>query len=719
MKAAYLLFSICLVLLGASCSEKAGSEQPTPGQGCVTFAIDTPHTRAETDDEQYPWSRCAIRIYKHTRNAEGASSKELIRRYNSRRELPEALWLLTGDYSIAVELGDAIEASFDRPLYRGEQEFTITEGTTTVEVECRVANTIVKVVYDPTVAATFKESYSTTVAFDRPAGWETSASVAGPYLTFDKTATGYFLLPEETSTLDWYFCGSGEKDGTPLELKTTGSKAIETTPGLCYELKLKYSKDLGGFLDFTLSLDESLDEIDDPITFVPNPQIAGVGFDMGEPQRFDSAPLAFTVASIGDMERVRIEVAGMTYEVPAATAPENADGITVACADEANLTVTLGARFFAQLPGGDNALQITAIDRDGGEGEKTLTVRTSGALAPTADPWFDDLKWRACILRATTAATLEYRYQGQTEWSTAELTQTGDDIYTTALPLARIGTRCEYRLLLDGVPTGAVQDIAYPQGPQVYNAGFEIWTGSSPLLPYMSENSDQWWDTGNHGSATLNVNVTTKANDARPGSSGTTSAKLQSQKVAMLGLGKFAAGNIFVGKYLATDGTDGVIGFGKPFAFTYRPKALRFWYKGTAGTVDNAGGSVGNGDSDVNQVYICLCKMGGPHVVATKRSDTFLDFAANHKTMPYCTSLDGKSSTNDRSDGHIIAWAEWNNTQSMAEWTEITLDLHYNEEYEGEVPTFLMLTASASKYGDYFAGSTSSTMYLDDMELVY
>ena len=31
----------------------------------------------------------------------------------------------------------------------------------------------------------------------------------------------------------------------------------------------------------------------------------------------------------------------------------------------------------------------------------------------------------------------------------------------------------------------------------------------------------------------------------------------------------------------------------------------------------------------------------------------------------------------------------------------------------------LLLTASASKYGDYFAGSTGSVMYLDDVELLY
>ncbi|HUN14632.1 MAG TPA: PCMD domain-containing protein, partial [Alistipes sp.] len=283
---------------------------------------------------------------------------------------------------------------------------------------------------------------------------------------------------------------------------------------------------------------------------------------------------------------------------------------------------------------------------------------------------------------------------------------------------AEFGSAYEYRLSVDGTTIGAAQTATYPQAPQVYNAGFEVWSGDTPLLPYTSD-ADQWWDTGNHGSANASINITTYENTSRPGSAGTTSAKLASQKASVWGIGKFAAGNIFVGKYLGTNIPNGVIGFGKPFPFTYRPKALRFWYKGTVGTVDNAGGSVSNGDADVAQVYICLCKMDGPHVVDTRYSDTFLNFAANSKTMAYCTALNGKNSKNDRTDGHIIAWGEWTNRESVAEWTAMTVDLHYNEEYEGEVPTYLLLTASASKYGDYFAGSTGSVMYLDDVELLY
>ncbi|MDE7077596.1 MAG: PCMD domain-containing protein, partial [Alistipes sp.] len=395
-----------------------------------------------------------------------------------------------------------------------------------------------------------------------------------------------------------------------------------------------------------------------------------------------------------------------------------ANGIALDFENPTSMRLMLGEKFFARLSGGDHTLTLTAVDQDDAEGTKESIVRTQGALPVPGNPWFDDRIWRGCVLQEASDVKMEYRRQGETQWTAATLTLTADETYSMPAAIAALGSAYEYRLSIDGTTIGAAQTAAYPLGPQVYNAGFEVWSGSSPLLPYTSD-ADQWWDTGNHGSSKANTNVTPNEADARPGSAGTTSARLKSQKAAILGIGKFAAGNIFVGKYLGTDGTDGVIGFGKPFPFTYRPRQLKFWYKGTAGKVDYAGGKVSSGDTDVNQLYICLCKMDGPHVVATKRSATFLDFSANSKTMSYCTSPNGTSSDNDRNDGHIIAWAEWNNSQSMAEWTEITLDLHYNEEYEGEVPTYLMLTASASKYGDYFAGSTGSTMYLDDMELIY
>ena len=71
----------------------------------------------------------------------------------------------------------------------------------------------------------------------------------------------------------------------------------------------------------------------------------------------------------------------------------------------------------------------------------------------------------------------------------------------------------------------------------------------------------------------MNINVTTP--DETVKHSGKYSIKLESAYPSMFGIGKFAAGNVFVGQYLKTDGTDGVLGFGRPFETPVRPKGLR------------------------------------------------------------------------------------------------------------------------------------------------
>lgn len=50
----------------------------------------------------------------------------------------------------------------------------------------------------------------------------------------------------------------------------------------------------------------------------------------------------------------------------------------------------------------------------------------------------------------------------------------------------------------------------------------------------------------------------------------------------------------------------------------------------------------------------------------------------------------------------------------------MTINLDY-DNFGGNQrkPTSIIIVASASKFGDYFQGSTSSKMWLDDMELIY
>lgn len=55
--------------------------------------------------------------------------------------------------------------------------------------------------------------------------------------------------------------------------------------------------------------------------------------------------------------------------------------------------------------------------------------------------------------------------------------------------------------------------------------------------------------------------------------------------------------------------------------------------------------------------------------------------------------------------------------KGTGQWQEFTIDLKYRDLTRS--PKYIIIVASASKYGDYFTGSKSSVMYVDDFSLIY
>ena len=70
-------------------------------------------------------------------------------------------------------------------------------------------------------------------------------------------------------------------------------------------------------------------------------------------------------------------------------------------------------------------------------------------------------------------------------------------------------------------------------------------------------------------------------------------------------------------------------------------------------------------------------------------------------------------------DPNIIAYGELPQEECVATdgWKEVNIPLVYRSL--DRKPTHIIIVMSASKYGDYFVGSDSSVMYVDDFELIY
>ena len=251
---------------------------------------------------------------------------------------------------------------------------------------------------------------------------------------------------------------------------------------------------------------------------------------------------------------------------------------------------------------------------------------------------------------------------------------------------------------------------------------------SGPCWYPFSSVQDMFWATGNPGGTSLGeeYNLTYPAyksvnpNNVPADSTGEKSAYMGSQSVLKM---KFAAGNLFVGHYGETLGTNATVFFGQPMTQNIKPVAVRFKIKYSRGginwiTINNKYQAATNGTEyhigskqikiiggqpDVAKVFFCLTDWAEPHCVNSADEKTFFDprTAPGVQGLGYFDSDNNPEMVVERTD----------------EWHTMTLPIEYrNPEF---VPSQLLLTFTCSGYGDYFTGSSESWMYVDDIELLY
>ena len=308
----------------------------------------------------------------------------------------------------------------------------------------------------------------------------------------------------------------------------------------------------------------------------------------------------------------------------------------------------------------------------------------------------------------------KYRQKGSQEWLVAQDVKVNGGSFSACVKGLEVLT--EYEIMAySGDDTSAVQSVTTESITPLENGGFEDWATIKKIVcPYLSEES-AFWGTGNPGAAMVSTTVTDKSDDVRPGTDGEYSAKLESKFANMAGIGKFAAGNLFIGKYISTVGTNGIVGFGHKF--TSRPVALRFWIKYNCGAVDRIGtlpngSDLQIGDNDTGSIFIAL----GDWTKEEYGLDADGKIKGTDDSPVIVDTRDKATFFNSKSEA-VIAYGEYVINQSIDEWQQVTIPLDYVTT--SKVPTHIVMVASSSRLGDYFTGSTQSVMWLDDMELLY
>ena len=345
----------------------------------------------------------------------------------------------------------------------------------------------------------------------------------------------------------------------------------------------------------------------------------------------------------------------------------------------------------------------------------SLYVKTTDVVVDftQVDGW-GKLIWLYGEGKSDTDLGFRYRKAGDTAWNEVEGVEITGGSFKAKVSGLQPNTEYEVVAYSDE-NTSAVRKVTTESILPLENSDFEIWeTIKKIVCPYYSEET-AFWGTGNPGAAMVSATVTDKSSDVRPGSAGVYSAMLESKFANMAGIGKFAAGNLFVGRYMATVGTNGIVGFGRPFKA--RPTALKFWMKYNCGAVDRigtlpVGSTLQTGDPDTGSIFIALGTWT-PEEYGVD-ADGVVQGTSEH---PVIVDTRDKATFFNPTAKAVVAYGELMLSKSVEQWTQVTIPLNYTTT--SVVPTHIIIVCSASRLGDYFTGSTQSVMWLDDMELVY
>jgi len=263
------------------------------------------------------------------------------------------------------------------------------------------------------------------------------------------------------------------------------------------------------------------------------------------------------------------------------------------------------------------------------------------------------------------------------------------------------GTEYEYYAVSGTDAQGNVKTFTTSPIVNLKNNTFDEWFKNGKTW-FPNVDVSKWWDSGNTGANTAGENNPTSPEESVVVKG--KAAKLQSTWIGFIGIGAFASASMFTGNFVDIDGTNGILSFGQPF--TAKPTKLTGYYKYTPVNIDymeqwdsKVDPDLKSGDSDQCIIYIALC---------TKNYEI--------RTNPKSRQLF------DPNDASVIAYGELVAKEAVSGeeangYKKFSIDIKYRKT--DVTPSYIVVVAAASRYGDYFTGGKGSTLYIDEFNLEY
>ena len=261
----------------------------------------------------------------------------------------------------------------------------------------------------------------------------------------------------------------------------------------------------------------------------------------------------------------------------------------------------------------------------------------------------------------------------------------------------------EYQLT-DGEISIAKGEFTTETEIALYNGSFEIWNKSGdtwyPETAEKAGNTTSFWNTSNPGTSqgmgAIGGAVNPTTGVTTPIHGGTYAAELKSTEK----LSVFAAASLYTGSFMGLSGMSANMEFGK--AFTTRPTGLHGYYKYTPAVINKvdrtpAGVTIVQGETmDQCAIFIALAKK--TFTFNNKNEDQYIQYATDPNIIAYGELPSGAAT---EGDGYV----------------EFNIPLKYKNLTDQ--PTHIIVVCSSSKYGDYMTGGAGSTLYVDDLSLIY